>query len=801
MLKNYFKITFRNLFKNKAYLSINLLGLTLGVACALLIFVVIRYQNSFDNFHTKADRLYRVYSYENKADKDSYNGGSSLVLPTALRTDFSDLEGITQVYADGSNMVFAIQEDGKAETTKYMEYRFAFVEPEFFAMFTYPLLIGEAKSAMKEPNSVILTEKIAKKYFGNNEKAIGKIIRWDNKLDLKVTGIAKDVPKNTDIRFEIFISYASLHQFVDKEEFITWGSISSAYETFVLLPEKYTQAQVEARMPAFREKYITKNDQTRNYALQPLKEMHFDERLGNFNGSAVSLQMLWALGLISIFLIITACINFINLATAQAVKRSKEVGIRKVLGSSRVALIQQFLGETFFITTIAVLLAMVCAEYLLPYVNDLLGMEIEKHFLWNKETGFFLIGLTFVVTLLSGFYPALVLSGFNPVLAIKNSITSNHAGGMSLRRGLVIAQFAISQVLVTSTLIAVQQMDYFQSKDVGFNKKGVVVLTLPKNDSLRFNTLKAELQRITEIEKISFAMTSPASGNNAITNVGLTGKDSKDDVDANMKRVDADYLEVYGLKLAAGRNMMPTDTLNEVLINETLARRLGFKTPEEALGKTLRRGKSPKPIVGVLKDFHVNSLHRGIDPVYMGAGIHRYETAGVKFSTKNTKEMMGKIEKLWSSVFPEYVFEYEFLDESLARFYQGEKQLSNLFKIFAFIAIFIGCIGLYGLVSFMATQKNKEIGIRKVMGASVGQIVYLFSKEFAKLLLVAFVIASPIIYYVMSGWLADFEYRVNIGWQVFVISIVSSALIACFTVGYKSLRAALANPVKSLRSE
>jgi ABC-type antimicrobial peptide transport system permease subunit len=287
----------------------------------------------------------------------------------------------------------------------------------------------------------------------------------------------------------------------------------------------------------------------------------------------------------------------------------------------------------------------------------------------------------------------------------------------------------------------------------------------------------------------------------SISNIGLTGKDSKDDVYANMKRIDANYLDVYGLKLVAGKNILPTDTLNEVLINETLARQLGFKTPEEALDKLLKFGKSPKPIVGVVKDFHVNSLHKGIDPVYMGAGIHRYETAGVKFSTKNPKEMMHKIEKLWLSIFPEYVFEYQFFDEALSQFYEGEKQLSNLFKIFAFIAIFIGCIGLYGLVSFMATQKNKEIGIRKVMGASVGQIVYLFSKEFAMLLLIAFAIALPIVYYVMNSWLADFAYRVSIGWQVFVISIVSSALIACFTVGYKSLKAALMNPVKSLRSE
>jgi len=803
MFFNYWKTTFRNLIKNRGYFIINVLGLTLGIGCALLIYVVISYQTSFDTFHVKVNRLYRVYSHEKMPNgEDDYNGGSTYALLSALKTDFSDLEGITQVRADGGKIVIALREDGKTEDTKYMEEKVAFVEPAFFEMFTYPLLIGEAQAALKEPRTVILAEKIAKKYFGNSEKAIGKIIRWDNTLDLKVTGIAKDVPKNTNMKFGIFISYASLDELVKKDEFETWESISSSIQTFVLFPPRYTQAQVNVRMPAFQQKYLAKENQKRDYAFQRLKETHFDERMSNFGNNATPIELLWALGLVSIFLVLTAAINFINLATVQAVKRSKEVGIRKVLGSSRAALIYQFLGETFFITAISVLLAFFCADLLLPALNELLNAEIEKHFLWNTQTGLFLLGLTAVICLLSGFYPAWVLSGFNPVLAIKNSINSHHAGGINLRRSLVIVQFAISQVFITSSIIAIQQMDYFNTTDLGFSKTGVVVFDLPKNDSLRFSILKDELQRITGVEKVSLAIGPPASGDNTITNIGLTGMDSKDDINANMKRGDVDYVEVYGLKLVAGRDINPSnDTLNEMLINETMARELGFKTAEEALGKTLRRGAAPKPIVGVVKDFHVYSLQEKMSSVYFGAGIHRYKTMGVKFSSRNTKEMMGKIEKLWISIFPEYVYEYQFLDESLAQFYETEKQITNLFKIFAFIAIFIGSIGLYGLVSFMATQKNKEIGIRKVLGASVGQIVYLFSKEFAKLLLIAFVVAAPLVYYLMTAWLANFEYRITVGWEVFTLTIIASTLIACLTVGYKSLRAALANPVQSLKAE
>ncbi|MCU0393991.1 MAG: ABC transporter permease, partial [Thermoflexibacter sp.] len=568
MLQNYLKITFRNLLKNKGYFFINLLGLTLGVTCALLIFVVIRYQKSFDSFHTKLDRLYRVYSYGQADGNEDFNGGSTYALLPALQTDFSDLEAVTQVRSDGDEVVMAVKQEGKTEDVKYMERAFAFVEPAYFEMFSFPLLIGEAKTALKEPKSLILTEKMAKKYFGNNENAIGKIIRWDNTLDLKVTGVAQNIPVNTDYRFEFFISYSSLNEIVSKDELKEWGSIWSGIETFVLLPEKYTQAQVEARFPAFGEKYLNEEQRKeRTYKIQPLKDTHFDTRMSNFGNNAVPVQLLWALGLVATFLVITACINFINLATAQAVNRSKEVGIRKVLGSSRLALMKQFLGETFFISFFAILLSLGLAEFLLPYVNQLLSLEMEKRFLWNTDTALFLISLTVTVALLSGLYPAFVLSGFNPILAIKNSITAHHTGGMNLRRGLIIMQFAISQILITSTIIAIQQMDYFNTKEMGFAKDGVVVLELPKNDSLRFATLKTELQRIAGIDKVSFSIGPPASGNNSITNIGLTERDQKEDINANMKRGDVDYVEVYGLKIVAGRNINPSnDTLYEVLV-------------------------------------------------------------------------------------------------------------------------------------------------------------------------------------------------------------------------------------------
>lgn len=803
MLKNYLKVTVRNLLKNKGYFAINLLGLTIGVACALLIFVVIRYEMSFDGFHTKADRIYRVGAgIKDKDGQENFGGDSHYSLAPAIRNEFADLK-VTTVRHDGFDMLFSVKDDLKNTEQKYLENKSGFVEPEFFDIFDFQMLQGEAKAAIKEPNTVILTEKIAKKYFGN-EPALGKLIRWDGRIDFKVTGVAKDFPSNTSLPFEILMSYATIPQIEDKENLTHWNGFWSQLETFALLPNNYKPSQFDAQMPAFGKKYIPEEDQKRRrYYLQPMAEIHFATEMNNFANRTAATENLWALAIVAIFLILTACINFINLATAQAVKRSKEVGIRKVLGSSRFALIQQFFGETLLITLFSVLLACLSADYLLGSMNELMGLSIEKYFLWNAETALFLVGLIVFVSLLSGFYPALVLSGFKPILAIKNSITSNHAGGMNLRRGLIIMQFAISQILITCTIIAIQQMDFFRTKDLGFTKEAIITVNLPKNDSLRFESLKSQLKQLAEVEEVSLSFAPPASNGNWTSSFRFLER-GDERFSANMKMADTNYLATYDLKLLAGRNFTEGDTLNQILVNEELVKQLGFKNPQDILGKSVtlgRRDANGKEIVGVVKDFYNYSLHTALAPIIIGTNRGAYNIAGIKLNIKDLTTTLPKIEKIWTSIFPEYFYTYQFLDKQIADFYIGEERQANLFKIFALIAIFIGCIGLYGLVSFMVAQKTKEIGVRKVLGASIGQIVFIFSKEFAKLLLIAFVIASPLIYYVMKGWLENFTYRIDLNVGVFLVSIVASALIAALTVSYKSIKAAMVNPVKSLKSE
>jgi predicted permease len=801
MFKNYLLITFRNLGKNKAYLSINLLGLALGTTCALLIFVVVRYQLSYDTFHQHLDQLYRVYSYTNPADEETYNSGSTYALAEALRTDFGDLAGISQVKMGGGEVVVAVKKPGQAQEQKFLEAQVGFVDPEFFALFTFPVLVGDPGRDIKEPNTAFLTEATAAKYFGQAQAAVGQTIRWDNQLDLRITGIVKDFPRNSDFQLDILVSAATLQRLVGKDELTTWNSISSDIGTFVRLPSGYTQAQVEARFPAFRDKYYVKDNPDRLYALQPLREMHFDQRMDNFGNSPIAKPILWSLVLIGGLLVVAACINFVNLATAQATRRSKEVGVRKVLGSSRAALVRQFMGETLFITLVAVLASVAAASYLLGRVNNLLGLRIGPEFLWHPQTGVFLVVLTCLVAFLSGIYPALVLSGFNPVLAIKNGLGGQGHGGVNLRRGLVVAQFAISQILICCTVVALQQMELFRSQEMGFRRDGVLTVTLPLADTTRLQAIKNELRQVPGVDKVALAMSTPASGDNSITNTRLVGKDEKDEIYVNYKRIDEDYLGVFGLQLVAGRNLQPSDTLRELIINETCATQLGFANPADAVGKEMLRNGRPFPVVGVVKDFYVYSLHQQIGPVLMGAGRHRYQLAGLKFSTRQPQALVRAVERVWSGIYPEYVYQYRFLDDSLAEFYKQDENTAKLFQVFAAIAIFIGCIGLYGLVTFMAAQKRKEIGIRKVLGANVGQIVWLFSQEFARLLLIAFVLAVPVVYFAMNAWLADYAYRISIGGGTFLLTIAVSLAVACLTVGYQSLRAALANPVNSLRSE
>lgn len=803
MLKNYFLTAYRNLLRNRGYAVINVIGLAVGIAACLLIFIVIRFETSFDTFHKKAAHIYRVASEFNNLDGKSYSSGAPLPVAEALRLDFPQVPAVAAVYGGTDRQVTIPDRTGHGALKKFKEARgIFFTEPQFFSLFDFTWLAGDPKTALSEPNTAVLTKETAQRYWGNWKIAIGKTILLDNKDLVKITGVLADVPTNTDFPLKVAVSYETFKK-NNTYGMADWVSTSSNANCYIVLPDNTTPAAFNKALSAFVKKHKPAEYAKDKLVVQPLRDIHFDERFGNFNERTFSRQLITALSLIGVFLLIIACVNFINLATAQAINRSKEVGVRKVLGSNRRQLMLQFLGETAIITLAAIVVAIGIAALTLPLLNRLL--DVPLRFSFDAAVLLFLLTVLLVVTAISGFYPAVVLSSFHPIGALKAGGVPKLIGGISLRRALVVLQFCIAQILIIGTLVVVRQMAYFQNASLGFNKEAIVAVPLI-NDStnvIKYESLRNKLQGLPGVKAFSFSFASPADNGNWYSDFRFDRRTKSTDFGANLKWADTSYFKLYNLQFVAGRPYQQSDTVREFVVNETLLQKLGIRNPEEALGKELNfwNGSKVAPIVGVIKDFHSASLRDPIPPVVMGCWKEMYQTVGIKVAMDGVQETLAGIEQAWAETFPEYVYEYQFLDEKIASFYQQEAQLSKLYKIFAGIAIFISCLGLYGLISFMAVQRNKEVGIRKVLGASVQSIVYLFSKEFTVLIAVAFLIAAPVAYYFMHQWLANFTFRINLDWGLFVLAVIISVVIAWLAVGYKAIKAALANPVTSLRTE
>ncbi|MFT3934357.1 MAG: ABC transporter permease [Chitinophagaceae bacterium] len=797
MLKNYFKIAWRNLRRHKAYAAINIVGLSLGIACAILIYTLVSFHLSFDNFHKNKDRIYRVVT-EIHNETLGHTPGVPPPFAKAFRSDYALAEKTARVIGYWS--IISIP----AENKKFEEDNgFAITEPSFFEIFNFPLVEGDIKTALNEPNSAIVTQKIAKKYFGT-EHAMGKVFRVDNKIDVKITGILKDLPLNTDRKQEIYVSDKNLKDFSkwmadDK----SWGGINSETHCFVLLKPGITPADVEKVFPEMKKKYYADDEYNMKsfvFRVQALEDIHFNP---DYNGYADK-KYLWALSLVGLFLIITACVNFVNLATAQALNRSKEIGIRKVLGSMRGQLFWQFIVETAFITIFAVLLAFIISKFALPYLNDLFKTSLSINPLINIRLLVFLILIAVVVIFLSGSYPGLVLSGFQPITALKGKLSQNNIGGFSLRRILVITQFAISQMLIIGTIVIASQMKYSKTSDLGFQKDGIVMLNIPVNGDKgksSMESLRNKIAAINGVKNISFCMQAPASGSNNTTSLQFDNKLKEEPWEVNAKPADDKYLQTFALKLLAGRNLYPSDTINEFIVNESIVKKLGLHSPQDIINKNIKVDGRQAKVVGVVRNFYNYSFRDEIAAIAIYSNYNNYQNCAVSINMANVKPTMAAIEKIWNETYPDYIYKSQFLDESIARFYELDDTMLKLVEVFAGIAIFIGCLGLYGLVSFMAVRKTKEIGVRKVLGASVQNIIWIFGKEFLRLLIVAFLIAAPIAWWAMHTYLQDFKYRISIGVGIFAAAIGCTLFIAAVTVSYRSIRAALANPVKSLRTE
>ncbi len=802
MFKNYFKTAFRNLKRNKSYAFINTLGLTVGIASCLLLFMVIRFETSFDNFHPKKNSIYRVCTEFHNQDGVTYSAGVSFPVGPSIRIDFPQIKEVASMLNRGGQVTV---NNGNNSANKFSEDNIYFAEPELFGMFHFEWLNGDAATSLKNPGNAVLTRATADKYFGNWKDALGKTITLDNKNSYIITGILKDVPVNSDFPLKIVIPYSALANTNVKGNLNDWVSTYGDASTFIVLPQGLSPQRFNESLKTFAKKHKPADYAKDAYVLQPLTEIHYDDRMGNYGGHTFSHSLITALSLIGIFLIVIACVNFINLATAQAVNRSKEVGVRKVLGSNRKQLALQFLMETAIIVFSASILAIGIAEVVLPFLNKLLEVKIQMDFFADPSLVLFITITAFIVTLLSGCYPAVILSGFNPITALKSKISSEMVGGVSLRRGLVVLQFAIAHILIIGMILVVSQMNFFRNASLGFDKAAIINVPLI-NDSInltKMDFIRDKLRANPDIQKLSFSYASPASDNNWSSDFKYDHAAKSTDFSANLKWADPDYFKTFNLQFIAGHAYSPSDTVREFVVNETLLKKMGVRNPRDVIGKQIDfwDGHFKANIVGVVRDFNVSSLRRPLAPVVMSTWKGVYQTINIKIKPGSEKTVLPFIEKLWKTTYPDYVYDYQFLDQTIENFYKQEDQLSQLYKIFAGIAIFISCLGLYGLVSFMAVQRTKEVGIRKVLGASVRNIIYLLSKEFTLLIILAFIIAAPIAYYIMYEWLKNYAYRIPLSASIFLLAIGSSILIAWITVAHRAISAAIANPITSLRSE
>ncbi|MGF7073160.1 ABC transporter permease [Mucilaginibacter sp. 3215] len=788
MLKSYVVIAFRNIQRNLSYTFLNIFGLTLGVAACLIIFLIVRNELGYDSFNSKADRTYRVTLHAL-----DFNSNVSLAITPAMRIDFPELEQTTQVFYEGDAMI-------KIGENRYNEHNVTFGDEQISKVFDYQWIAGDPNTALKEPNSVILTESIAKKYFGKAD-AMGKLINFENELNVKVTGIIKDLPSNTSLPFSFLISLNSIENKLKGMMGNFWAIPGGSY-AYIVLPKGYSVQQLNSKMPAF----IKKNwgaDIAKVAVLpfQPLKDIHFDQRYINNIITPTSKDTYYALIGVALLIIITACINFINLATAQAIKRAKEVGMRKVLGASRPQLIKQFLGETTVLVLFSVLLGVALCALFLSKAGEWMSISVDASQLTQPTVIGWIAAITLAVIMLAGLYPSFVQSAFQPVDSFKNK-NAGSSGKLTLRKGLVIGQFAISQIMIIGTLIVARQMDFFKNQDLGFDKEAVISVGLP--DMKKRDVFNQQLAGYPGIKDVSFSSGAPAFNSNFTSFSSVELGFPKDDV-TEYKAVDEKFTDMFRLQMLAGQKIWKKnekDTVSKVVINETMMQKLGIQNPQLVLNKHITlNGAQKTTIVGVVKDFQSESKHKKRRSCVLEYNPNRFFMASIKMQPANMSETINYINKKWSALYPENVFQFQFVDEHIANFYKQEEKVYIAFQLFSYIAIFIGCLGLYGLIAFAASQRTKEVGIRKVLGAPIASIVTLFTKEFIYLIAIAFVLAAPLGYYVMHNWLQNFAYHINIGPGIFIVAIVSSFIIAALTISYQAIKAAMINPIRSLRDE
>lgn len=817
MLKNYLKTALRNLSRNKAYSILNIVGLALGIGCALVIFKVITFENSFDKHQENYDNVYRIVRDVYRPNDISKGAGTPHPVGPALKADYPDILEVVRTHYVGGDQVNV--QEGENLKKFLLDNGIVYTENAFFNIFSIEFVAGDRATALSEPNTSVISKSEARRLFGLDEgkeaEAMGMDFNIGNLLDVKVVGVIEDPAEATNFPFSILCEYTGQSKsnpyFSDGKE---WNSTSSSTNTYFLADENFDAEAMDEKLKGLVNKYYGEGASEKStFLVQPLAEIHFDDGYGSY-AYATPIAMINALAIIALFLVLTACINFINLATAQAAKRSKEIGIRKAIGGYSTQLIVQFFTEITLITLVSLFCSLAIAEFLFVQLEDVIGTRLSLDLFNGYETIGFLVLLLVLVSFLSGFYPSILLSNMNTVKALKSKITAkNHSGGLNLRKALVVAQFTISQFLIIGTVIISAQMNYFLNKDLGFEKEAIIKSYLPERDQVKNERFKTMMLEDPSMQLVSFSLSSPTGNSNSHSNFNYAPLEAEDDYHASFKTSDEDYMELYGLELLVGRNVTRSDTALvledsrtiNVVINQMVADLMGFKDNyNEVLGEKLTSGWRGYElnVIGVMRDFHSQNLSEGFQYVILlNDPDVFYEIAFKTREGANVKTAITHFENVWEKVYPEFVLDWQFFDEELADNYQREKSIATLMSTFSAVSIIIGCLGLYGLISFISANRTKEVGIRKVLGASVISIIGKFTTEILILVILAFAIAAPAAYYLLNQWLNGYEFRIEMGLSFFAMAFLTTLIVAVLTVSHRTISTAFINPATTLKDE
>ncbi len=793
MIKNYFKIAWRNLWKHKVYSLINVMGLAVGMTGCFLIYLYVHFEVNYDAFNAKADRIYRIVTdIKTPTDLLQWNSTSGAVAINMQR-DFPEVESVVRI----SSQSFLVRKGND----KFQEKNSIMADSTLFKIFDFPLVYGDKNTVLKEPLSVVFSQTTARKYFGDSNPIGQNIMLTGDAINATITGVMKDIPENSQVKADMIVSLSSERKIYKQSSDSAWGG--SSLTSYLLLKPGTNPKILAAKFPAFAElhdgKELKDHQVKMNFFLEPLRDVYLYSTRDN--SKTGNITNIYIFSIIAIFILLIACINFINLTTARSAERAKEVGIRKVSGAGKFQLVKQFVGESLVITLMAFVVVILLCALLLPLFNELAGKQVSTAFFYHPSYIISLFSISVVIGTIAGFYPALVLSSFQPIKVLKGHFSTG-TKGVLLRKGLVVFQFTISTVLIIGTVIVYTQLSYMRSQDLGFNKDQTMIIET--NFDKNKDAFKQSLSSVPGILATSFSSSVPGGGTSTAYSKVEDKTGDMQITNLDVTSVDFNYMKQYELKLVAGRGFskaFATDTTQAMVINETAVKSLGYNLAQQAIGKNFEQWGRKGKIIGVVKDFHYQGLQDAIKPMSLRIDTNNCSLLSIKVATNNLPATIKAIQSKWSQVIPTRPFDYTFLDETFDQQYRAEDRFGTLFFNFAILAIFISCLGLLGLASYSTIQRKKEIGVRKVLGAGVSNIVSLLSVDFLKLVVIAFVIASPVAWFFMSKWLHGFAYRTSITWWMFAFAGLVAVVIALATVSFQAIKAALANPVKSLRSE